>query len=307
VATAELNEEAATSRLLVALRRTWPCAYVAAWLWTLACALLVAAAGAAAQEWLRKVIGARLDPALNAPPALGHVLVLAVHNLPITAWPILLGVVGAHRSAGWRLTADVLVVAALIANTAPVGAALALYGPPLLAYLPQVPIEWAALALGTSAWLIRRRRPLARSEGIALFALTAAVVFCAALVETVAVPHRWSSDRAATTGLSFVPRTAGPSDKRTALATELRVCPGEPSGPAEALRMVRAGVRGRVWMFELKGHGGSGLTEQDAARLRLRLGCVQASQPTLSGSGSCSASGMRMRSAWRVAIQSATT
>lgn len=190
MATAELNEEAATSRLLVALRRTWPCAYVAAWLSTLACALLVAAAGGAAQAWLRKLIGARLDPALNAPPALGQVLALAAHNLPITAWPILLGVVGAHRSAGWRLAADVLVVAALIANTAPVGAALAAYGPPLLPYLPQLPIEWAALALGTSAWLIQRRRPLARSEGIALFALTGAVVLCAALVETVGVPHR---------------------------------------------------------------------------------------------------------------------
>jgi len=190
VATAELNEEAETYRLLVDLRRTWPWAYAAAWLSTLACALLVAAAGGAAQAWLRKLIGARFDPALNAPPALGHVLALASHNLPITAWPILLGVVGAHRSAGSRLAADLLVVAALIANTALVGAALAAYGPPLLAYLPQLPIEWAALALGTSAWLIQRRRPLARSEGIALFALTGAVVLCAALVETVGVPHR---------------------------------------------------------------------------------------------------------------------
>lgn len=190
MATAELNKEAATSRLLLALRRTWPCAYAAAWLSTLVCAACVALAGGSAQAWLRRLIGARLDPALNAPPALGHVLALAAHNLPIAAWPILLGVVGAHRSAGWRLTADVLVVAALIANTAPVGAALAAYGPPLLPYLPQVPIEWAALALGTSAWLIQRRRPLARSEGIALFALTGAVVLCAALVETVGVPHR---------------------------------------------------------------------------------------------------------------------
>lgn len=190
MATAELNEEAATSRLLVALRRSWPCAYVAAWLSTLACALLVAAAGGAAQAWLRELIGARLDPALNAPPALGHVLALAAHNLPITAWPILLGVVGAHRSASGRLAADVLVAAALIANTTQVGAALAAYGPPLLSYLPQLPIEWAALALGTSAWLIQRGRPLAFGESIALFALSAAVVLCAALVETVAVPHR---------------------------------------------------------------------------------------------------------------------
>jgi hypothetical protein len=190
VATAELNEQAATQRLLVALRRSWPGAYTTAWLSTLACALLVALGGGATQAWLRRLIGARLDPALNAPPALGHVLALAAHNLPIAAWPILLGVVGAHRSASGRRAADALVAAALIANTAPVGAALAAYGPPLLPYLPQLPLEWAALALGTSAWLIQRRGPLARSEGIALFGLTASVVLCAALVETVAVPHR---------------------------------------------------------------------------------------------------------------------
>jgi len=183
-------EEAAAHRLLVGLRRTWPRAYAATWLSTLICAACGALAGGSAQTWLRRLIGARLEPALNAPPAPGDVLALAAHNLPIMAWPILLGVVGAHRSAGWRLAADVLVGVALIANTAPVGAALALYGSPLLAYLPQLPIEWAALALGTSAWLIQRRRPLARSEGIALFALTGAVVLCAALVETVGVPHR---------------------------------------------------------------------------------------------------------------------
>jgi hypothetical protein len=190
VATAELNEEAATYRLLVGLRRPCPRASAAAWLSTLACAACVALAGGSTQAWLRRLLGARLDPALNAPPALGHVLALAAHNLPITAWPILLGVVGVHRSAGWRLASDVLVGAALIANTAPVGAALAVYGSPLLAYLPQLPIEWAAVALGTSAWLIQRRRPLVLGEGIALFALTAAVVLCAAVVETVAVPHR---------------------------------------------------------------------------------------------------------------------
>jgi hypothetical protein len=190
VATAELNEEAATYRLRSALRQYWPCAYVAAWLSTLAFAGCVTLAGRSAQAWVRRVLGARLDAALNAPPALGHVLALVAHNLPITAWPILLGVLGAHRGARGRLAADVVVGAALIANTAPVGAALAAYGPPLLPYLPQLPIEWSALTLGTSAWLIQRHRPLARSEGIALFGLTLAVVLFAALVETVTVPHR---------------------------------------------------------------------------------------------------------------------
>jgi hypothetical protein len=190
VATAELSAAAASYRLRARLRRAWPRAYAAVWLSTLAFALLVASGGGATQASLRKFIGARLDPAVNAPPELDRVLTLAGHNLPIMAWPILLGVVGAHRSAGGRLAADGLVAAAVIANTAPVGGALVAYGPALLPYLPQLPIEWAALALGSGAWMMQRRRPLARSEGFALFALTAAVTLCAAVVETLAVPHR---------------------------------------------------------------------------------------------------------------------
>ena len=136
------------------------------------------------------MLAARLDPALNPSPGLGDVLALVAHNLPIAAWPILLGVIGANRSARGRIAADGLVGAALIANTAPVGAALAAYGPRLFPYIPQLPLEWAALTLGTSTWLMQRRRPLQLAEGIALFALTAALVLIAAVLETVAVPHR---------------------------------------------------------------------------------------------------------------------
>jgi hypothetical protein len=175
--------------LRVRLRRSWPRAYAAVWLSTLAFALLVMSSGAATQASVRKFIGARLDPSVNAPPQLDHVLNIAAHNLPIMAWPILLGVVGAHRSAGGRRAADSLVAAAIVANTAPVGAALVADGPALLPYLPQLPIEWAALALGTSAWMMQRQRPLRRSEGVVLFVLTAAAALCAAVLETVAVPH----------------------------------------------------------------------------------------------------------------------
>jgi hypothetical protein len=142
------------------------------------------------QTSVRRLVGARLDPALNAPPALDHVLALAAHNFPITAWPILLGVVGAHRNARPRLVGDALVLTTLVVNTAPVGAALGAYGVALLPYLPQLPVEWAALALGASGWLIQRRRPLTPLEGLVLFAATVALVLGAAVIETVAVPHR---------------------------------------------------------------------------------------------------------------------
>ena len=70
------------------------------------------------------------------------------------------------------------------------GAALGAYGARLLPYIPQLPIEWAGLALGASAWLLQRRRALTVPEGLALLALTVCVLLCAAVIETVAVPHR---------------------------------------------------------------------------------------------------------------------
>ena len=102
---------------------------------------------------------------------------------------------GAHRHRIGRQIADTALLACIIVNTLPVGAALGAYGPALLPYIPQLPLEWAGLALGASAWLIQRRRALTVSEGLALLALIAGVLLCAAVVETVTVPHR-SSDAA---------------------------------------------------------------------------------------------------------------
>ena len=58
----------------------------------------------------------------------------------------------------------------------------------LLPYIPQLPLEWAGLALGVGAWLLQRRPALTGREGLALLALTACVAARAAVIETVAVP-----------------------------------------------------------------------------------------------------------------------
>jgi uncharacterized membrane protein len=127
---------------------------------------------------------------VNPPPDLAHVLALAAHNIPIAAWPLLLGVMGAHRHRLARKIADAVLAGCILANTVPVGAALGAYGPPLLPYIPQLPLEWAGLALGASAWLVQRRRALGVREGLLCLALIACVLLCAATLETVAVPHR---------------------------------------------------------------------------------------------------------------------
>lgn len=126
----------------------------------------------------------------NAPPRVGHVLWLAAHNIPIMSWPLLLGVLGVHRSRVARHVTDGVLLFLVTANTLPVGAKLGAYGLALLPYLPHLPLEWGGLALGASAWLVQRRTALTVREGLGLFVLIAGVLVCAAIVETVAVPHR---------------------------------------------------------------------------------------------------------------------
>jgi hypothetical protein len=131
-----------------------------------------------------------LTPHRNPPPLVGHVLALAAHNIPIACWPLLLGVLGAHRLRLATRVADGVLLACILVNVLPVGVALGAYGTPLLAYIPQLPFEWAGLALGACAWLLQRRRPLRVTEGLGLMALIASVLVFAAVVETDAVPHR---------------------------------------------------------------------------------------------------------------------
>ncbi|MHB8533158.1 MAG: hypothetical protein ACYDC2_10605 [Solirubrobacteraceae bacterium] len=138
----------------------------------------------------RHLLGLTLTAQSNPPPQLGHVLALAAHNLPIASWPLLLGLLGAHHHRAATHVADGLLLACIIANTAPVGAALGAYGTGLVPFIPQLPFEWSALALGATGWLTQRRAALTVKQGLAIFALIAGALLCAAIVESLAVPHR---------------------------------------------------------------------------------------------------------------------
>ncbi len=115
---------------------------------------------------------------------------MAAHNVPIASWPLLLGVVGAHKHRLGRRLADAALLAWIIINTMPVGAALGTYGLTPLPYLPQLPLEWAGLALGLGAWSVQRRHPLTIPDGLALLGLIVLVLVTAAAFEVIAVPHR---------------------------------------------------------------------------------------------------------------------
>lgn len=187
---AELRPPARTRRcrLPAGLAKTWLCAYAGIWTLTLVFAVGVGVGTVGVRASVRHLLGLTLEP--DPAPRLGHVLDLAAHNIPIVGWPLLLGVMGAHRSRLGRSIADTAVAACVFANMLPVGAALGAYGTVLLPYVPQLPLEWGGLALGACGWLAQRREALSLREALGLFALIVGVLVCAAVVETIAVAHR---------------------------------------------------------------------------------------------------------------------
>ncbi|HWY89297.1 MAG TPA: hypothetical protein VNY31_01360 [Solirubrobacteraceae bacterium] len=172
------------------LPATWLHAYAAIWIATLAPAAIVALVGQPLARPAHRLLALGLTAQRNPPPHVGHVLALAAHNIPIASWPLLLGVLGAHRHRLATHVSDGVLLACIVVNTLPVGAALGAYGGAVLPYLPHLPLEWGGLALGASAWLAQRRQALTVSEGIGLFLLIACVLLCAAVLESVGVPHR---------------------------------------------------------------------------------------------------------------------
>jgi hypothetical protein len=187
---AVIASDASRRRLPAGLPAAWLSAYAAVWAVTLTAAALVALAGRPLEVPVRRLLRLALTAHGNPSPGAAHVLALATHNIPIASWPLLLGAIGAHRSRPARRVADSLVAAHIALNALPVGAALGAYGAALLPYVPQLPVEWAGLTLGAGGWLIQRRRALTVGEGTAVFALITAVLLGAAVLETVAVPHR---------------------------------------------------------------------------------------------------------------------
>ena len=168
--------------------RAWLLASAGIWATTLAPAAVVAVAGRPLTVPVRRLLGLTLSAHRTPAPQLAHALALACHNIPIASWPLLLGALGADRHRAGRCLADGMLTMSTVVNALPVGAALGAYGTAVLPYLPQLPLEWGALALGASGWLVQRREPLASGEVVGLFGLIAGLLIYAAVTETFAVP-----------------------------------------------------------------------------------------------------------------------
>ena len=171
-----------------AAAHAWLLVLAALWTVTLLTAALTAALPPLAES-ARELLRLRLEAVGNPPPSLARATAIAAHNVQTAGWPLLLPLVGAHRNRLTRVVADVAVAAMVAVNAIVVGLAIGSYGVSLLPYTPQLPLEWAGVALAPAAWLATRtadhRPPLHR-----LAAVMAVLLAAAAVVETTLVPHR---------------------------------------------------------------------------------------------------------------------
>jgi hypothetical protein len=149
--------------------------------------LLVAIVAIPIAGEVRSFMGLRLTTAPSG--SAGMASFLAANNLRVAAVPLLLAALSSGRRRWLPIVGDLVVSASLVVNVALGGLALGAYGPRLVPYLPQWPLEWGALALALTGW--RRARHWRRDAcELLLLATSAALLIClAALLETYAVPQ----------------------------------------------------------------------------------------------------------------------
>lgn len=136
---------------------------------------------------LRDVFGFRLTLAPTGTASMAALI--AANNVREAAVPLLFAVLRSGRRRWLLIVGDVVVSTSLAVNVALGGLALGAYGPGLLRYLPQWPLEWGGLALALASWRRARRGQRDPCE-LALLAIGAAMLLClAALLETYAVPQ----------------------------------------------------------------------------------------------------------------------
>jgi hypothetical protein len=149
-------------------------------------AITLAAAGLGA---LPTLIAPRLQLHPHAIPSMHEALVTWAHNVRVAGWPLLFAATGLYRQRWQRQLGDLLLAASLIVNGVLVGAAVAAGHGRILPYLVHLPLEWAAMALSASGWLLASRTRLTRRQLAVTGAAFVVLLALASFVETYAVPH----------------------------------------------------------------------------------------------------------------------
>lgn len=122
--------------------------------------------------------------------SLGDAASILQNNARLLAAPFLLAGLGFQRTPLGRRGGDAIMLALSAASTITVGLELGRWRERLLPYIPQLPIEWAALAVSLTAWLLIRTGQPQRTQITRLAILAAALAIVAASIETWCTPHR---------------------------------------------------------------------------------------------------------------------
>ena len=104
--------------------------------------------------------------------------------------PTCSGCSASPTAASGDAAGDTLMLAVTAASSIPVGIELGRWQAQLLPYIPQLPLEWAALATTVSAWLLIRTNTARRHQIAVLAVATAVLLIAAAALETWCTPHR---------------------------------------------------------------------------------------------------------------------
>jgi hypothetical protein len=139
-----------------------------------------------------------VDPALAGttrphPTLTGNVsdaVSILANNARVLAAPFLLYLLGAPRSLPGRRSGDIVIAVMVALSTIPVGVELGRWRAQLIPYVPQLPVEWAALTVAVAAWLAARTATANHRDLAALAAVTTGLLVAAAGLETYATPHR---------------------------------------------------------------------------------------------------------------------
>jgi hypothetical protein len=126
-------------------------------------------------------------------PALTGTLATAAgifgNNLWILAVPFALSLLGYQTDRLSRHTGDLLVLVLVAVNALRVGVELGRWRGQLIPYVPQLPLEWTALAIATSVWLTARNQTVSRRHLMILAAVVVLLLTTAAAIETWGTPH----------------------------------------------------------------------------------------------------------------------
>jgi hypothetical protein len=124
---------------------------------TLAALVIVTVVGAGAGAIDHSLFGSAAPHPTLHPTATAIASILAT-NARVLALPFVLIVFGSHTTRAGRTAGDALLLAVLGANALRVGVAIGRWQTRLLPYLPHLPLEYAAVAVATSAWLRARQQ-----------------------------------------------------------------------------------------------------------------------------------------------------